>query len=43
MKTLELNIGSVLKAPNDPQDFVPEIIQEPGEPLGPPVPPMAQL
>ena len=26
-----------MKAPNDPQDFVPEIIQDPGEPLGPPV------
>ena len=35
--TVELNIRSVLKAPNGPQDFVPEILQDPGEPLGPPV------
>ena len=43
LKTVELNIRSVLKAPNNPQDFVPEILQEPGEPLGPPVPPMSPL
>ena len=43
MKTVELNIRSVLKAPNDPQDFVPEIIQDPGETLGPPVPPIPPL
>ena len=43
LKTVELNTRSVLKAPNDPQDFVPEILQEPGEPLGPPVPPMPPL
>ena len=43
LKTVELNIRSFLKSPNNPQYFVPEIIQEPGEPLVPPVPPMAQL
>ena len=43
LKTVELNTKSVLKAPNDPQDFVPEIIQDPGELLGPPVPPMPPL
>ena len=40
---MELNIRSVLKAPNDPQEFVPEILQEPGEPLGPFVPPIPPL
>ena len=43
LKTLELNIRSFLKAPSDPQDFVPEIHQEPGEPLGPPIKPMPAL
>ena len=43
LKTVELNNKSVLKAPNDPQDFVPEIIQDPGEPLGPPIKPMPDL
>ena len=43
MKTVELNIRSVLKAPSDPQDFVPEIRQEPGEPLGPPLPPIPAI
>ena len=39
LKTVELNIRSVLKELRDPQDFVPEIRQEPGEPLAPPIPP----
>ena len=43
LKTVELKIRSVLKAPNNPQDFVPEIIQDPGETLGPPVPPIPPL
>ena len=43
LNTVELNIRSVLKAPIDPQDFVPEIRQEPGEPLGPPIKPMPDL
>ena len=30
LKTVELNIRSVLKAPNDPQYFVPEILQDTG-------------
>ena len=37
LKTVELNIWSVLKEAPDPQDFVPEIRQEPGEPIVPPV------
>ena len=43
LNTVELNTRSVLKAPNDPQYFDPEILQEPGEPLGPPVPPTPPL
>ena len=43
LKTVELNIRSVLKAPNNPQYFVPEILHEPGEPLGPPIKPMPAL
>ena len=38
LKTGELNNRSVLKAPNDTQDFVPDILQDPGEPLGLPLP-----
>ena len=40
MKIVEMNILSVLKAPSNPQDIVPEIRQELGEPLGPPMPPV---
>ena len=40
LKTVELNIISVLKALNNPQYLVPEITQEPGEPLVHPVPPI---
>ena len=43
VKKVELHIRSVLKAPTDPQGFVPEILQEPGEPLGPHVPPMIPM
>ena len=32
-----------MNAPNDPQNFVPEILQEPGKPLSPPVPHMPPL
>lgn len=42
LKTVELNIRSVLKEPRDPQDCVPEIRQEPDEPLAPPIPPPTQ-
>ena len=42
-KTVELNIQSVLKAPSDPQYFVPDIRQEPGETLGPHIKPMPDL
>ena len=37
LKTVELNVRSVLEEAPDPQDFVPEIRQEPGEPIAPPV------
>ena len=43
LNKVELNTRSFLKALNDPQDFVTEILQEPGEPLGPPVTPMPPL
>ena len=39
LKTVELNIQSVLKEARDPQDSVPEIRQEPGEPLATQIPP----
>ena len=42
-KTADLNIRSVLKAPNDPQAFLPGILQDPGEQLGPLVTPMPPL
>ena len=43
LKTVELNIRSVLKEARDPQDSVPEIRQEPGEPLAAQIPPPTQL
>ena len=43
LKTVELNIRSVLKEVRDPQDYVPEIRQEPGEPLAAQIPPRTQL
>ena len=43
LKTVELNIRSVLKEVRDPQDSVPEIRQEPGEPLAAQIPPRTQL
>jgi len=42
LKTVELNIRSVLKEVRDPRDFVPEIRQEPGEPLAAQIPPPTQ-
>ena len=40
---MDLNIRSVLNTPNDPQDFVLDILQDPGEPLGLPLPPIPLL
>ena len=42
LKTVELNIRSVLKEARDPQDSVPKIRQEPGEPLAAQIPPPTQ-